>query len=107
MTAVTIEKNSLGRNIRLMGHAGRNKEGSIVCAAVSMLAQTIAQYLYDAECEGETDLIDISLKSGNAYISYITDEERVNDGVDAIATGFTLLSDNYPEMVSIDIYERR
>lgn len=102
MTQIAIEKNYLGRNITITGHAdGGGAEGKLVCAAVSMLAQTLANYLLDAEDSGRADIIDITLKSGDARISYITDEDDINEGADAICSGFALLCDSYPERVCL------
>ena len=103
MTKITIEKTSLGRTIKVRGHAGDGKsaEGSIICAAVSMLVQTLAQNIYDAEDEGIADIIDITLKSGEADISYITDSDSVNIAADGICKGFELLADSYPDTVAL------
>lgn len=105
MTDVIVKKTSLGREITIKGHAGdgRAKEGSVVCAALSTLAQTIAQNLYDAEDEGDADIIDITLKSGDTIISYITDNEDVNRVVDSICKGFWLVADCFPERAAFDI----
>ena len=105
MTDITVKKTSLGREITVKGHAGngREKEGSVVCAGISTTCQIIAQNLYEFEDEGKADIIDVTLKSGNATISYITDNEKVNLVVDSICKGFMLISDCFPERVSFDI----
>ena len=108
MTKITIEKTSLGRTIKVRGHAGDGKsaEGSIICAAVSMLVQTLAQNIYDAEDEGLADIIDVTLKSGEADISYITDSDSVNIAADGICRGFELLADSYPDTVALCCIKR-
>lgn len=103
MTKITIEKSPLGRNIKIRGHAGScsSPKNSIICAAVSMLVQTLAQNICDAEDEGIADIIDVTLKSGEADISYITDSDSVNIAADGICRGFELLADSYPEAVAL------
>ncbi|MBR4306064.1 MAG: ribosomal-processing cysteine protease Prp [Ruminiclostridium sp.] len=105
MTDILVKKTSLGREISVKGHSGDGvqREGSVVCAAISTLAQTIAQNLYDYENEGEADIVDISLKSGEAFFSYITDNESVNGVVDGLCKGFMLISESFPERVTFDI----
>jgi len=105
VTDITVKKTSLGREIYIKGHAGDGvqKEGSVVCAAISTLAQTLAQNLFDYEDEGEVDIIGVSLKSGDAYFNYVTDNEDVNKVVDGICKGFYLVSDSFPERVAFDI----
>lgn len=105
MTDIILKKTGLGREITVKGHSGngREKEGSVVCAAVSTLSQTIAQNLYEFEDIGEADIIDITLKEGEMVISYITDNENVNLIVDSICRGFCLVADCFPERVTFDI----
>lgn len=107
MTTINIEKTNLGRNISVSGHASTvndetsSADGRIICTAVSTITQTLAQYLLDAEDLGTADIIDITLKSGNARISYITDDDSVNIGADAICRGFWLLGDSFPDRVCV------
>ncbi len=108
MTKIRANKTLLGRSIEINGHSANDaessKQASLVCCAVSMLAQTIAQNVYDSEDEGTADIIDITLKSGEAVINYITDSEELNLVVDGICKGFELLCDSYPQYV--DYLER-
>ena len=103
MTRVRIDTSRLGRDIYITGHC-RNEgdspaEAPLVCAALTALAQTVAQNVYDSEDTGDTDIIDVTLKSGQAIISYVTDDERLNTAVDGICKGFYMLAENYPEYV--------
>lgn len=41
----------------------------------------------------------MTLKSGQAIISYVTDDEGLNTAVDGISKGFFMLAENYPEYV--------
>ncbi len=103
MTRVRIDKSRLGRDIYITGHCrnegDKSAEATLVCAAMTALAQTIAQNIYDSEDTGDTDIIDVTLKSGQAIISYVTDDENLNTAVDGICKGFDMLSENYPEYV--------
>lgn len=42
---------------------------------MTTLAQTIAQNVFDSEDTGDTDIIDVTLRSGQAVISYVTDDD--------------------------------
>ena len=46
----------------------------------------------------------MTLKSGQAIISYVTDDEGLNTAVDGISKGFFMLAENYPEYV--DCYDK-
>lgn len=104
MTRVRIDKSGLGRDIYITGHCANENSGSaeatLVCAAMTTLAQTIAQNVFDSEDTGNTDIIDVTLRSGQAVISYVTDDDGLNTAVDGICKGFDMLEENYPEYVS-------
>ena len=103
MTRVRIDISRLGRDIYITGHCrnegGSSAQASLVCAALTTLAETIAQNVYDSEDTGNTDIIDVTLRSGQAIISYVTDDEQLNTAVDGISKGFFMLAENYPEYV--------
>ena len=88
MTRVRIDKSGLGRDIYITGHCANENSGSaeatLVCAAMTTLAQTIAQNVFDSEDTGDTDIIDVTLRSGQAVISYVTDDDGLNTAVDGI-----------------------
>ena len=110
MTRVRIDKSGLGRDIYITGHCANENSGSteatLVCAAMTTLAQTIAQNVFDSEDTGDTDIIDVTLRSGQAVISYVTDDDGLNTAVDGICKGFDMLEENYPEYVSFYRSER-
>ena len=89
MTRVRIDKSGLGRDIYITGHCANENSGSaeatLVCAAMTTLAQTIAQNVFDSEDTGDTDIIDVTLRSGQAVISYVTDDDGLNTAVDAVS----------------------
>ena len=94
MTRVRIDKSGLGRDIYITGHCANENSGSaeatLVCAAMTTLAQTIAQNVFDSEDTGDTDIIDVTLRSGQAVISYVTDDDGLNTAVDGICKGFDI-----------------
>ena len=103
MTRIRIDKHLTGRDIYITGHCSNGKDSAVepilICEAVTVLAQTAACNVYDSEDKGEADIIDITLKSGQAVISYITDSETLNAAVDGICRGFSMLAENYPEYI--------
>ena len=103
MTRIRIDKHLTGRDIYITGHCSNGNDSAVepilICEAVTALAQTAACNVYDSEDKGEADIIDITLKSGQAVISYITDSETLNAAVDGICRGFSMLAENYPEYI--------
>ena len=103
MTRIRIDKHLTGRDIYITGHCRNGKDSAaepiLICEAVTALAQTAACNVYDSEDKGEADIIDITLKSGQAVISYITDNDTLNAVVDGICRGFFMLAENYPEYI--------
>lgn len=101
MTKITIKRNKNGHEIICDGHAyeAHVDDGNLVCAAVSTIAQTIAYYLYNNS--DKTQIGDITLKDGFFVASYTTDYDDVKNGIEAILSGFSLISDSYPNIVKI------
>lgn len=100
MTKITIKRYKNGHEIICDGHAyeAHKADGNLVCAAVSTIAQTIAYYLYNNTDKADGD---ITLKDGFFYASYITNYDDIKNGVEAILSGFSLISDSYPDIVKI------
>lgn len=100
MTKITIKRNKNGHEIICDGHAyeAHKADGNLVCAAVSTIAQTIAYYLYNNTDKADGD---ITFKDGFFYASYITNYDDIKNGVEAILSGFSLISDSYPDIVKI------
>ena len=101
MTKITIKRNKNGHEIICDGHAyeAHGADGNLVCAAVSTIAQTIAYYLYHNTSKARID--NITIKDGFFSASYITDCDDIKNGVEAILSGFSLISDSYPDIVKI------
>lgn len=102
MTKITIKRNKNGHKIICDGHAyeAHGADGNLICAAVSTIAQTIAYYLYNNSDKAQIG--DITLKDGFFVASYTTtDYDDIKNGVEAILSGFSLISDSYPDIVKI------
>lgn len=101
MTKITIKRNKNGHKIICDGHAyeAHGADGNLICAAVSTIAQTIAYYLYNNLDKAQIG--DITLKDGFFVASYTTDYDDIKNGVEAILSGFSLISDSYPDIVKI------
>ena len=94
-------------HIRLIikGHAGQSEKGSdLVCSAVSILTHTIAENVrrlckhhigYVSLEEGDSE-VDIFFNSDNEY-------EQLGGKIEAIATGFELLAESYPQYVAFNV----
>lgn len=101
MVDIKFIKTKEGHNILCKGHAyeASSPEGNLVCAAVSTVSQTIAYYLYSHDYNLKDK--DILLKDGECSITYSTADKGIITGVEAISTGFDMISDNYPDIVKI------
>ena len=102
MVDIKLIKTKEGHNILCKGHAyeASSPEGNLVCAAVSTVSQTIAYYLYSHDYNLKDK--DILLKDGECSITYSTADKGIITGVEAISTGFDMISDNYPDIVKIE-----
>ena len=102
MVDIKFIKTKDGHNILCKGHAyeASSPEGNLVCAAVSTVSQTIAYYLYSHDYNLKDK--DILLKDGECSITYSTADKSIISGVEAISTGFDMISDNYPDIVKIE-----
>lgn len=101
---VTREK---GFMIEIHGHSMLNPGNDIVCAAVSVLAQTLAQKLWEMEAEGRLRHFSISSvvpRSGEIRASAEPgekDRETLDIITDTIMTGFQMLALSFPENVVV------
>lgn len=106
MVNVTITTEGKKLSLRLEGHAGYAEIGKdTVCASVTILAYTVAQFVKMAE--GNGDLIsvpEIRLESGDVYISCEPNEETREETRNMFSfahLGYQLLKHNYPENVGL------
>ena len=101
MTKISIKRNKNGHKIICDGHAyeAHGADGNLVCAAVSTIAQTIADYLYNNSDKAQ--ISDITIKDGFFSANYTTDRKDIKNGVEAVLSGFLLINDSYPDIVKI------
>lgn len=93
-------------SLRLLGHAGYAEIGKdIVCASASILAYTVAQFVSEAERQGDLEsLPTIKLEAGDIHISCepCRDNWKLLQNVFLFAKmGYIVLSNNYPQYVEI------
>ena len=110
MTRVSAVEIAGWIHIVISGHAGYGtarglKLGcDIVCAAVSMLGQTMAQVILDAEAEGKVKVRRMECRDGYIEIDATSSKryrEEVENKLSVIHTGFTMLADSYPDFVKL------
>lgn len=96
MTKIVYEVRHNEFEIDVMGHAGYAAAGNdIVCAAISILVQTLLQHLgkvaIDLAYKIDNGSAHIWAQGTTAYISFRT-----------IITGLEMLAEQYPEYVSLE-----
>ena len=102
MTNVSISKNGRRYTLDIEGHAGFNPGNDIVCAAVSMLACTLAATLEESDSKAYTDTQEVTLEEGNVHIVF--DARMPFAGkliIDQIRIGFMLLAEEYPQNINL------
>jgi uncharacterized protein YsxB (DUF464 family) len=106
VTKVFLQQEENRRRLSIKGHANYGPTGEdIVCAAVSMLGQTIAQYAMNLDAEGKVEALDeLTCWDGAVRIdAVLTDDgcQQMDTALGVIMTGFELLQRKYPENVQI------
>ena len=88
-------------SVRICGHAGSGEAGhDLVCAAVSILAYTLASYVGRMEEMGAATYSSAVLRSGEAEIACTPAEEKsgeITRVMDAVCEGFAILAEEFPE----------
>ena len=93
MTTVEIKKDQL----LVTGHTGYADKGKdIICAAVSVLTESLGQALLDMGAEG----IRIKLTDGEARIRFVP-SEKTEGAMAVVSAGFRMLAASYPHYVEI------
>lgn len=106
MVKVTFEKEDNKLTLNIDGHAGQADVGhDIVCASCSILAYTVAQFVKEAERQGDlkTPAI-VKLERGDAVISCDPTEEvrkTMQDIYLFAEVGYDLLAHSYPQYVEL------
>lgn len=104
MTKVKVS----GYNERLyfeaVGHANGREDGDKVCAAISILMLSAAHRLKEMESNGDFCFSDITVENGYALFDIEPREdarERVEEIVEMLCAGISLLEEHYPELVAL------
>jgi len=91
-------------HLQIQGHSGFGGHGGdIVCAAVSMLGQTLLQCLIDAESRGDLKTLRHSRGDGAlsaAALPVPAAREPVRVMFETVLTGLEMLAGRYPECVA-------
>lgn len=106
MVKVTFEEKDNKLTLTLKGHAGQAEIGKdIVCASCSILAYTVAQFVGEANYQGDLKSVPIlNLASGDTVISCEPSEEIIHEmrNIYRFAEmGYHLLVYNYPQYVEL------
>lgn len=114
MTRVRAVVDRVGVRLEIRGHAGYAQANKlpagcdIVCAAVSMLADTFYQRVMELEADGSAEVVEAIRESGNVRIRVNDrdEDERLAETTVTILTGYELLADRYPGYVSFEYEEK-
>ena len=95
--------------LKVEGHAGMDDKGhDIVCSAASILTYTIAQYLqYIYKRGGLQKKPRIDIKDGDALIIAKPKKEYEGEVLNAFfvaEVGYSLLAQNYPQYVELEMF---
>lgn len=102
MIKITYKDKS--HSIEMSGHAGSAPIGEdLVCAAASTLIMALVEYM--AENADKLTAFEYRINSGDAFIKAIPSDafKMVHKGAyDVALTGFTLLTNRYPEYILLE-----
>ena len=95
--------------LKVEGHAGQDNTGhDVICSAASILAYTIAQYLQSIHEQGGLQKKPrINLKNGEALIVAKPTQEYEGEVLNAFfvaEVGYSLLAQNYPQDVELNMF---
>lgn len=100
---IRVEYDRKGCCVTVTGHAGYAERGEdILCAAASMLLQTLAAAMRELHARGLAEDIVVTLHQGAGEVSCIPAEETrcvVLTVMDSIMLGYALLARDYGEYV--------
>ena len=107
MLNVTFTERGEKLSLRLEGHAGYAEIGKdIVCASATILAYTVAQFVKEAEHNGDlASPSEIRLDIGDTFISCEPTEDTwlaIQNIYLFAKTGYALLEHNYPQFVRLN-----
>lgn len=95
--------------LTVSGHAYSGAAGQdLVCAAASMLAQTLAANVQNLEADGCVREMTVQLDNGSAEIRCLPCSRYRNVVAlvyDTVCTGFQLLAKDYPENLILNVFD--
>lgn len=101
---IRVEYDRGGCHVAVTGHAGYAERGEdILCAAASMLLQTLAAAVRELRARGLAEDAAVSLFRGAGEVSCVPVEEYrcvVRTVMDSIVLGYELLARDYTEYVA-------
>lgn len=101
MVTINYERDSF--KLAVEGHARSGEFGTdLICSAVSILVHTMADVVSSMDRAGYCHDADIQIDRGMARIACTPLPEYTDSvliAMDAVATGFGILSNHYPEFV--------
>ncbi|MEG1563352.1 MAG: ribosomal-processing cysteine protease Prp [Bacteroides sp.] len=107
MTTAIFTQHSKEHSISITGHAGySNLDPDIVCSACSVLACTLMQCVLCEEAVGNLKTLNTLEDNGNVNIRFVACDHaavRMQSIVETIATGFAMLSHEYPDNVKLSV----
>lgn len=101
MTTAIFEVRGYIYKISVTGHADFNPGNDPVCAAVSVLATTLAQRANDIEAMGLGKVRQQVIESGKVLLTVESQYDAWRHAVSTIITGFELLEYHYPAHVKL------
>lgn len=100
MTVVMLEQDDRRCVFSVCGHAPRmaGMDGNPLCAAVSILCQTLRQTIQQSgECAEYAEAVG----DGQTYCVFTGGGCQVNGAVGTVLTGFMLLQSKYPDKIAV------
>jgi len=97
LTRAVFRQQGSSYDIQIDGHAGFNPGNDIVCAACSMLAFSLLQYVMGLAAEGKAQIQEATNGDGKYRLRFSS--ANAEEAVKVIAGGFMLLSSEYPHNV--------
>ena len=106
MVRISFEQRSNKLNLKIKGHAGQADKGNdIVCASCSIIAYIVAQFVKEAECNGELkSKPTVKIESGDTVISCEPTDNILFEMQNMYLfaeKGYQLLSHSYPQYVEL------
>ena len=91
------------------GHAGQAEKGhDLICSAASMLAYTISQYVHYVDKLGGIKVKPhIELEDGHMLVEVSPTEDYIAEVLNAFfvaEVGYSLLAQNYPQYVELNMF---